>query len=286
MNRQQAINELGRTLYFDKNLSFNRRQSCASCHNPKAGFIDDRNNSVDSAASLGDDEKSLGDRNAPAIAYALLAPAFHFNESRQRYIGGQFWDGRANNLVEQAKGPFLNPKEMGMPDIETLIARLNESENYTRIFRDLFGDDILSNPSTVFDVVATSIASFENTRPFAPFNSKYDRYLRGNYQLTEQEKLGMSTFFSDTESNCSSCHLLNAGQDEGEPFSNFEFHNIGTPINTRLRALNGLGKDHQDFGLYLNPAVSDEKQKGKFKVPGLRNIAISGPYMHNGILKN
>ena len=283
MSRQQAINELGRTLYSDKNLSFNRRQSCASCHNPEAGFIDDRDNIVDSAASLGDDEKSIGDRNAPANAYALLAPEFHFNEKQQRYIGGMFWDGRAGNLVEQAKGPFLNPIEMGMPDVDSIIERLTESEYYQRSFPDLFGKEILSKPDEAFNAVASSIASFENTKPFAPFDSKYDRYLRGEYELTDEEDLGMSIFFSTTNSNCSNCHVLNVMGDEGEPFSNFEFHNVGTPANTKLRTNNGVGENHQDFGLFLNPAVSDDKTKGQFKVPGLRNIAITAPYMHNGV---
>jgi len=285
MTRQQAVNELGRTLYFDKDLSFNRRQSCASCHNPEAGFIDDRDNIVASAASLGDDEKSFGDRNAPAIAYALLAPAFHFSEKQKRYIGGMFWDGRANNLVEQAKGPFLNPIEMGMPDVASIIERLLESEYYQNSFKALYGDDILSKPEQAFNALAASIVSFENTQPFAAFDSKYDRYLRGEYQLSKEEDLGMTIFFSTTESNCSNCHVLNVMGDEGEPFSNFEFHNVGTPVNTNLRSKNGLGESHQDFGLYLNPEISDKKTKGQFKTPGLRNIAVTAPYMHNGVFK-
>ena len=108
--------ELGQILFFDKNLSKNRTQSCATCHNPNTGFVDDRDNGVSKMASLGDDEKSLGDRQAPTASYSKFSPPFHFDEKKQKYIGGQFWDGRAATLEEQAGGPPLNPIEMGMKD--------------------------------------------------------------------------------------------------------------------------------------------------------------------------
>ena len=91
---------LGEILFFDKNLSKNKTQSCATCHNPNAGFIDDRENVVSKMASLGDDEKSFGDRQAPTASYAKFSPKFHFDEKKQKYIGGQFWDGRAATLEE------------------------------------------------------------------------------------------------------------------------------------------------------------------------------------------
>ena len=285
-NRQQTISELGGTLYFDKNLSFNRRQSCASCHNPDAGFIDNRENIVGSAASFGDDEQSIGDRIAPAIAYVSQTPSFHYDEKKQAYIGGQFWDGRAKNLVEQAKGPFLNPLEMGMPNAALLVSRLQESDDYIHSFQNIFGEDVFDDTEQAFEAIAKSIASFENTELFQPFDSKYDRYLHGEYDLTDEEDLGMSIFFSTTNSNCSSCHVLKVMNDEGEPFSNYEYHNIGVPLNQRLRENNGLGKNYRDNGLLMNPEVSAVSEKGKFKVPGLRNIAITAPYMHNGVFRN
>ncbi len=100
---------LGQALFFDKNLSQNRTQSCSTCHNPNAAFTDDRDNGVAKMASLGDDGKSLGDRQAPSVAYAMFSPQFHYDEKKKKYIGGQFWDGREATLAGQAGGPPLNP---------------------------------------------------------------------------------------------------------------------------------------------------------------------------------
>lgn len=86
--------DLGRTLFFDTNLSKNRTQSCATCHNPEYAFTDDRDNGISKMASLGDDGKSLGDRQAPTAMYAKFSPKFHFNEKKGFYTGGQFWDGK------------------------------------------------------------------------------------------------------------------------------------------------------------------------------------------------
>ena len=88
-----SIEQLGQMLYFDANLSLNRSQSCATCHEPSFGFIDNRDNGVDSAVSLGDDGKSLGDRNAPTLSYASFSPSFHINNEGE-FAGGQFLDGR------------------------------------------------------------------------------------------------------------------------------------------------------------------------------------------------
>ena len=106
--------QLGKLLFFDTNLSKNRTQSCATCHNPEMGFVDNRDNGVFKMASLGDDLKSLGDRQAPTLSYAKFSPSLQYDEKKTLYKGGQFWDGRANSLEEQAGGPILNPIEMGL----------------------------------------------------------------------------------------------------------------------------------------------------------------------------
>lgn len=100
-----SIVELGKQLYHDPILSKNQTQSCAQCHNPEHGFIDNRNNGL--AVSLGDDGKSVGTRNAPTASYAMLAPDFYFNKKTQEWMGGQFHDGRAKDLQAQAGGPPL-----------------------------------------------------------------------------------------------------------------------------------------------------------------------------------
>ena len=285
-NDQSKKESLGQQLYFDTNLSKNRTQSCATCHNPSHGFIDDRGNKVKGAASLGDDGKSIGDRNTPTAAYALFSPDFQRNK-KGNYVGGQFHDGREKDLKGQAGGPPTNPSEMGMTDKAATIARIKENQGYLAQFKALYGEAIFEDSDKAYDAMAESIASFEKTELFAPFDSKYDRHLKGEYQLTKQEDLGMTLFFSQQFTNCNICHQLNKMPASAkETFSNYEYHNIGVPVNSALRQVNGKGKEFIDQGLFENPAVDDPKQKGKYKVPTLRNIAVTAPYMHNGVFND
>jgi cytochrome c peroxidase len=275
---------LGQALFFDKNLSKNRTQSCSTCHNPDAAFTDDRDNGVDKMASLGDDGKSLGDRQAPSVSYAMFSPEFHYDEQKKKYIGGQFWDGRESTLANQAGGPPLNPVEMNMKDKAQVVERLKENPYYVDAFKKLYGHTIFNDIALAYTAMTKAIESFEQTKAFAPFDSKYDRYLKGEYDLTPLEDLGRSLFFSNNNTSCSTCHMLKGEDKEGETFTNYEYHNIGTPINTTLRAKNGV-KD-LDKGLLANANVSDEALKGKYKVPTLRNVAVTAPYMHNGVFKD
>ena len=276
--------DLGRILFFDVNLSKNRTQSCATCHNPNAGFVDDRDNGVKKMASLGDDGKSLGDRQAPTASYAKFSPIFHFDEKAKKYVGGQFWDGREATLEGQAGGPPLNPVEMGMSDKKAVVDRLKENTLYVDSFKKIFGADIFKNDDKAYEAMTIAIASFERTDEFSPFDSKYDRYLKGEYDLTPLEDLGKSIFFSNNNNSCANCHVLKGEDKEGETFTNYQYHNIGTPANNELRAKNGVKAI--DEGLLANSNVSDVAQKGKHKVPTLRNVAVTAPYMHNGVFKD
>lgn len=274
---------LGEKLFSDVNLSKNRTQSCATCHNPEHGFVDNRSTAVGKAVSLGDDGKSLGDRNAPTVTYAKFSPDFHQNKAG-KYIGGQFLDGREKDLAGQAGGPPLNPVEMGMPDKAAVVARLQENQDYVSAFKQLFGEKVFDTPETAYAAMAESLGEFEKTDLFAPFDSKYDRYLKGEVDLTDQESLGESLFFSQQFTNCNRCHQVKAfpGSD-GETFSNYEYHNLGVPINHAVRAANGKGKDFVDHGLLEHPGVDAKTADGKFKVPTLRNVTVTAPYMHNGV---
>ena len=275
---------LGRALYFDKNLSLNKTQSCATCHNPEAGFVDDRDNGVQAQASLGDNGTSIGDRQAPSAAYAMFSPSFHYDKKKKEYIGGQFWDGREKTLAGQAGGPPTNPDDMAMPSKSAIVRRLKENLFYVEIFKKVYGENIFKNDDTAYLKMTKAIEVFEQSDFFAPFDSKYDRYLEGRYDLTPLEDLGRSLFYSNANTNCSSCHTLKKEDQKRETFSNYEFHNIGTPINTALRAKNGVRK--KDDGLLNNPLVKDIKHQGKYKVPTLRNVAITSPYMHNGVFSD
>jgi cytochrome c peroxidase len=284
--RQTKLADLGAVLFFDVNLSRDRTQSCASCHDPAVGFIDWRDNGVGAAASLGGDLHSLGDRNAPTISYAALTPEFHRNGEGE-YVGGMFLDGREPDLAAQAGGPPLNPIEMAQPDKAAVVERLLENAQYRVAFRELFGADIFADVDAAYAGMTQSIAAFEEGDFFSPFDSKYDRYLRGEYDLSREEELGMTLFFSQQFTNCNQCHQLNIlPGSERETFTNYKYHNIGVPENSMLRMLNGSDSDRVDRGLLENPQVEDPAQAGKFKVPTLRNVAITGPYMHNGVFRD
>ncbi|ATG49406.1 methylamine utilization protein MauG [Celeribacter ethanolicus] len=277
-----TLEGLGEALFFDENLSQNRTQSCSTCHDPEHAFADPRG-----MASPGDDGVSLGDRNAPTATYAHFAPMFEKLDEGV-YRGGQFHDGRAATLADQAGGPPLNPIEMGMPDAASVVARLEENPAYVVAFKDLFGDEIFTDSDAAYAAMTKAIAAFEETDLFSPFDSKYDRYLRGEAELTREEMLGETLFFSQQFTNCNLCHQLKpqAGA-EGETFTNYEYHNIGVPENGDLRDMNGVGRGHPDLGLAQNGMLTDTTGlEGKIKVPTLRNVAVTGPYMHNGVFQD
>lgn len=275
-----SLEAWGEALFSDTNLSKNRTEACATCHDPAAGFSDPRETAVGRAVSLGDDGASLGDRNAPTASYARFSPPFG-RTADGKWLGGQFHDGRAATLADQAKGPPLNPIEMGMPDVAAVAARLRENPRYVATLAALRPG---ADDAAAFDAMAEAIAAYEASDTFSPFDSKYDRFLRGEAKLTDQEELGRLLFFSNQFTNCNLCHQLRGtpGAEE-ETFSNYQFHNIGVPANRAVRAANGAAPDRVDRGLLENPAVTDPAEAGKIKVPTLRNVAVTGPYMHNGV---
>jgi cytochrome c peroxidase len=269
-----SLAELGQQLFFDTDLSFSRSQSCASCHNPERAFTDTRDNGVNAAASLGADGVSLGDRQAPSLTYADSVPTFHEVEEG-RFTGGFFWDGRATTFEHQATSPLYSKIEMALPDAATLTQRLLEKEFYQQAFSKLFSADVFETPDAINNAFSTAVAAFQRTDLFSPFDSRYDRYLRGEYQPTIQEMIGMGLFFSKDFANCSHCHQLNSLPNSvGETFSNYQYENIGLSVNASLRSANGKGPNFVDMGF---------KEQGRFRVPSLRNVAVTAPYMHNGI---
>lgn len=184
----------------------------------------------------------------------------------------------------------MNPVEMGMTSKARVMERLKEKPDYVRAFVALYGAGVLDDPDRAYDAMTDSIARYEATGVFAPFDSKYDRYLRGEYKMTPEEDLGMTLFFSTQFTNCNKCHqLARMPASKNETFTNYEYHNIGVPENAALRAANGSKKGFVDHGLLANPAVAGKKDKaqdGKFKTPTLRNVAVTGPYMHNGVFRD
>lgn len=278
--------QLGQALFFDVNLSLNRTQSCSTCHSPSEGYSDHRTTPANGMVSMGDDGKSFGNRNAPTASYAQFSPNFHYDKKRKEYVGGQFLDGRAVDLAAQAGGPPLNPVEMNMPDKATVVARLKENGTYLAAFQELYGKDVWNNVDQAYSAMEQSIAAYEKTKDFAPFNSKYDKFLRGEYELTLLEDLGRTLFFSNNNVNCSTCHKLEHEDHPQEPFTNYLYRNIGVPKNPAMLKVSGADKNFIDHGLMDHLGKDHPETDGKFKVPTLRNIAVTGPYMHNGVFQD
>lgn len=285
--QQLAMKEsLGRKLYFDANLSEPAGQSCASCHLPTAGFADPDS---ELPVSRGVNPIHFGNRNTPSIAYAAFTPEFHFDEGEGLYIGGLFHDGRAATLEAQAKGPFLNPLEMGNADAAMVVAKVAQSD-YAPLFKQVYGDNAFGNTGTAYDQIAAALATFERSKLFSPFNSKYDAYLAGKAQLSESEKRGMDLFNDEKRGNCAACHPSDKREDGTPPlFTDYSYDNIGVP---RLKEspfyhvdakFNPAGDKVVDLG--LGGVLKKPEENGKFKVPTLRNVALTAPYMHNGSFK-
>lgn len=277
--------KLGEALFSDRNLSFSRKQNCMSCHSPELAFTDPRVlGPIQGAVSRGGDGRSLGDRNSPTLVYIRTTPPFHISAMHEA-VGGMFWDGRAGTLEDQVRDPILNPVEMGMPDEASIVSRLRENSGYRIAFSALYGDDALADTPKAIAGLKSALAAFLNTPEFSPFNSKYDRSLRGEYSLSETEARGRDLFFAKDGAGCNRCHSSTAAGARDEVFTNFRYFNLGVPRNAVVRRLNDSKAQRVDHGLMENPAATRSEFDGKFKVPTLRNVAVTGPYMHNGVFQ-
>lgn len=276
-NRAKAT--LGEALFTSTELSKNKTMSCATCHDLDNAMIDPRVDSMTLGGSRGDDGTSLGDRNTPTATYAAFSPNFHFDDGEGLYIGGQFLDGRAKDLQEQAKGPFLNPVEMNMPDAASVVARVKAVAELDSQMKSVYGADIFENDARAYDAIADAIAMFERTPRFAPFDSKFDRTYDGSYHLTALEQQGKALF--EGKAMCVACHPIDGHQ---PLMTDHSYDNLGVPVNSALRAANGVSD--VDNGLGGRDNINDASLFGAFKVSTLRNIAVTAPYMHNGVFKD
>jgi cytochrome c peroxidase len=240
LNNKHKI-ELGKALYFDPRLSKSGVISCNSCHN-LASY------GVDNLPTSPGHKWTFGNRNSPTS----LNATFHF---------AQFWDGRAADLEEQAKGPILNPVEMATPHEGFALHRLSSIPQYVDWFKQAFPND--SNPVTYHNI-ACAIASFERTL-ITP--SRFDEYMKGDGDaLSEQEKRGMKTFIN---SGCNTCHM-------GATLGGNMYQKFG--VTKPYWEL--TGSKSKDEG---RSAISkNEGEKYYFKVPSLRNIEKTYPYFHDG----
>jgi cytochrome c peroxidase len=279
--------EVGRALFFDENLSQPAGQSCASCHAPEKAFTDPSGGPTSAGVVPG----LFGARNAPTAGYALFAPKFHYDEVEGLYVGGLFLDGRADSLAQQAQGPPLNPIEMHNPDKASYVAKV-AGRPYAEKLKALHGQDLFFDVDRAFTAISEAIAAFERGAEVSPFTSKYDAYLRGTALLTAQERRGLDLY--EGRANCAACHP-NALREDGKLplFTDFTYDNLGVPRNpanpfySMPLSVNPAGTSFVDIGLAGNASVIADgraaENRGRIKVPTLRNLARTGPYMHNGV---
>jgi cytochrome c peroxidase len=279
-DRLTPVQRLGKQIYHDVSLSEPAGEACASCHDPAHGF------SAPNAAAVSEGARPghFGARNAPSIAYALYVPPPSRN-AEGKLIGGLFWDGRAADLVTQAKGPFLNPDEMANTSAAMVVAKLKHAR-YAGLFRNVFGGNALDDDEQAFHSIAMAIAAYETASEFHPFSSKFDYYMTGKVNLTPQEKYGLQLFKDKDTANCAACHPASSSQTGIPPlFTDFSYDSLGLPRNRGI-AKNANPAFH-DLGLCgpVRHDLLDQKLCGAFRVPTLRNVALTAPYMHNGVFR-
>jgi cytochrome c peroxidase len=278
--------QLGKLLFFEESLSTPPGQSCSSCHDPNVAFADPE---LELPVSRGARSDLFGNRNDMTVSYSAFVPPLHFDKEEGIWVGGLFWDGRVNTLAEQAMGPLLNPLEMANPDTQTVAEKLR-ALSYTQLFTQVYGPDALSDPNVAFKNIADAIEAYEKSAEVNPFSSKYDHWLRGETDLSEQEMRGLKLFEAEEKGNCAACHPNKISENGSSPlFTDFTYDNLGTPKNPENpfyslpEELNPDGFEFVDIG--LGKTVNDPAQNGKFRVPTLRNVAVTPPYMHNGVFK-
>ena len=286
--------ELGQLFFFDPTLSSEQDMGCFTCHQPAFAFTDARQNAGKGMVSPGSGGMRYGIRNAPPITYAANSPPFHFDAANGLYVGGQFWDGRARDLEEQITGPLFASFEMNMADSLAVVARLEKNPQYAYNLKAHYGKNVFNiagkpglgyQSARAFAEMQNTIAAYERSPAFRSYDSKYDRYLQGKATLTPLEESGRQIFFDPARSNCTACHLAKAPGSAEEPFSSYYYFNVGTPRNLEMIRLAGRPADYIDHGLKGNPKTDGaDALDGKFRTPTLRNVAVTAPYMHNGVI--
>ena len=304
--------ELGKSIFFDKNLSLKKNQSCANCHDPRVGWtgpIPGINKK--GAVYPGSIKTKFGARKPPTSSYATTAPILHYivENGDALFIGGNFWDGRAtgeklgNPAADQAQGPFLNPVEQALPDPACVVHRVCNAKTpaqYPVAFGDVYpgacdinwstgidkicsaGEMIELDPAdrekvnAAYDNIGLSVAAYEASAEVNQYSSKFDAYLAGQAELTAEEQRGLDIFAG--KGKCAACHVLEP-QQNGEPtlFTDYTFDNLGVPKNPENPEYDN-DPNFVDLGLggflatRLEYAAFADDNMGKHKVPTLRNV--------------
>jgi cytochrome c peroxidase len=283
--------EIGKLAFFDPSLSASGRMSCATCHSPDHAYGPPNSLAVQLG---GADMKDAGTRAVPSLRYLRRTPIWShtfIGNPRERMtetdhvpVGGFTWDGRFDTMAAQAAFPLLAPNEMANADAAAVAERLSRSA-YAARFRQVFGKDVLAHPDAALAALSQALQRFQLDDPsFQPYDSKFDLYLDGKAELTEQESLGLKLFKDREGGNCVACHVIEPGANGAHPLlTDFSFEAIGVPRNAEIPA--NADPRYFDLGL-CGPVRSDQsaekKYCGMFKTPTLRNVATRGAFFHNG----
>jgi len=281
---------LGKKLFFEVKLSSPDGQSCASCHDPAFGFSEP---DQEFATSEGVFLHRFGPRNTQTAAYLTFCPPLHYDAAKETYVGGMFWSGNVDDLVEQAQLPFFAPVEMhNFLEVQVVWGMI--LAGLAPEFARVYGPKMLlpQNTHEAFVAISDAIAAYERSHELNSFTSKFDHYRRGRARLTPEEAWGWALF--NGKGKCFVCHT--SGFQGGEPgplFTNFAYYNLGVPKNFDnpflydAPRMNPEGVDFIDEGLHNVVILFDPEgapaQNGKFKTPTLRNVQVTAPYSHNGL---
>ena len=281
------VTTLGRKLFFDASLSASGKLACATCHNPQYAYGPPPTKAI---AVGGKDMMQPGTRAVPSLRYLRTPPAFNlehrFIDGDVAPVGGFTWDGRAASLKEQAQLPLLAANEMANGSTEEVANKICKSV-YAAEFRGAFGANICHDPEHTVAAALQALDAFQNTpTEFFPFSSRYDAFLRGEVELSEQEERGVALFKDPAKGNCASCHLTSSRAGTPPIFTDYDFANVGVPRNSRIPA--NAVSSYYDLGL-CGPMRQDLAGKreycGFFRAPSLRNVAIRDAFFHNGVFK-
>jgi cytochrome c peroxidase len=281
--------QLGRLLFFDETLSASGRVSCASCHDPANAYAAPPAAGVVMPGGTRADRPGM--RTVPSLRYLADTPRFARHTYRDTGseredlgpAGGFMLDGRADSLQQQALLPLLDPAEMANASVAELGARLRHTRyvgEFTRVFGARTGD-----PESLAAQAAVALERFELEDPsFRPYDSRFDRSLRGADSLSAEERAGQRLFTAPAKGNCAACHIVTTGPGGRPPdFTDRSYHALGVPRNPAIPA----NRDARFFDLGLcGPLRRDLREArqycGYFKTPTLRNVARRRFFFHNG----
>lgn len=221
-------------------------------------------------------------RSSPSLMYKSTTPIFSFDNNGQA-VGGFNWDGRANTMADQSAGPLLASTEMANSSINVLVTRVR-ALSYYKDFASVFNVPTNATDQQVYDILRGAFETYQRQdTDYLLFNSKFDKFLDGTATLSASEERGRQLFNAPTKGNCASCHSSQVGPGQQRPlFTNFRYAALGIPRNTAIIA----NQDAAFFDMGLcGPVRTDLSARtdlcGQFKIPTLRNIAITAPYFHN-----